>query len=86
MKLFLLVWDDVEAIAIVLDDITKQKTISELRIADKNKDLVIAMVSHELRTPLNGMLGLIDIAKSKLRQQDLLPYLNACHNNGVPCF
>ena len=83
MKLFLLVWDDVEAVALVLDDITKQKTISELRIADKNKDLVIAMVSHELRTPLNGMLGLIDIAKNKLKQHDLLPYLNACRNNGV---
>jgi len=82
-KIFLLLWDDVEAIAIVLDDITKQKTISELKIADKNKDLVIAMVSHELRTPLNGMLGLIDIIKKMLRQVDLLPYINACRNNGV---
>ena len=82
-KIFLLMWDDVEAVALVLDDITKQKTISELRIADKNKDLVIAMVSHELRTPLNAMLGLIDIIKKMLKQAAILPYINACRNNGV---
>ena len=57
VKIFPLMWDEFEAIAMVLDDITQQKIIMELKMADRNKDLVIAMVSHELRTPLNGMLG-----------------------------
>jgi len=84
-KLFMLTWDDEEeALAVMLDDITKQKKILELKLADKNKDLVIAMVSHELRTPLNGMLGLLDIAKSKLPEsQQAHSYLNACKNNGL---
>ena len=85
-KLFLLTWDDEEeALAVMLDDITKQKRIVELKIADKNKDLVIATVSHELRTPLNGMLGLLDIAKSKISPSEtpVHSYLNACKNNGL---
>jgi len=84
-KLFMLTWDDEEeALAVMLDDVTKQKKILELKLADKNKDLVIAMVSHELRTPLNGMLGLLDIAQSKLPEsQPAQSYLNACKNNGL---
>ena len=85
-KLFMLTWDDEEeALAVMLDDVTKQKRIIELKIADKNKDLVIATVSHELRTPLNGMLGLLDIAKSKILppENPVHSYLNACKNNGL---
>jgi len=83
VKIFPLLWDDNEAIAMVMDDITQQRIIMELKIADKNKDLVIAMVSHELRTPLNGMLGLLDIAKKNITQPDTLAYLRACRNSGV---
>jgi len=83
VKIFPILWDDVEAIAMVLDDITQQRIIMELKMADKNKDMVITMVSHELRTPLNGMLGLIDIAKRNITQPDTLAYLRACRNSGV---
>jgi len=83
VKVFPLLWDDTEAIAMVLDDITQQRIITELKQADKNKDMVIAMVSHELRTPLNGMLGLIDIAKKNISHVETLSYLKACRNSGV---
>ena len=83
VKIFLLLWDDAESLALIFDDTTKQKIISNLKAADKNKDLVIATVSHELRTPLNGMLGLIDIIKDKSSNQEILPYLNACKNSGL---
>jgi len=83
VKIFPLMWDDTEAIAMVMDDITQQKIIMELKVADKNKDLVIAMVSHELRTPLNGLLGLLDIARKDVKQPETLSYLQACRDSGV---
>jgi len=83
VKIFPLVWDDTEAIAMVMDDITQQKIIMELKVADKNKDLVIAMVSHELRTPLNGLLGLLDIARKDVKEPETLSYLQACRDSGV---
>ena len=82
-------WGDHEAIALVLDDVTHERTIMELKIADKNKDLVIATVSHELRTPLNGMLGLMDMIKAKLMQfnvimrSDVLLNLETCKNSSL---
>ena len=83
VKIFPLLWDEVEAIATVFDDITQQRMVSELKVADKNKDLVIAMVSHELRTPLNGMLGLLDIARKNVQEASAQAYLGACKNSGV---
>ena len=83
IKIFIFMWDGSESLAIVLDDITNQRKISELKVLDKNKDLVIATVSHELRTPLNGMLGLLDIVKKTIKQQDAIPYIDACHNSGI---
>jgi len=83
VKLFPLFWDDVEAIAMVMDDITQQKIIMELKVADKNKDLVLATVSHELRTPLNGILGLIDMARKGVQDVSALAYLDACKNSGL---
>ena len=82
VKVFPLLWDDEEAIALLLDDITRQKIITELKTADRNKDLVIAMVSHDLRTPLNGMLGLVDIAMKNIKDTSTLAYLEACKNSG----
>jgi len=88
VKIFPLIWTDQEAIALIFDDITHEKTIMELtKIADKNKDLVIAMISHELRTPINGMLGLMEIVKKKLMnfipvgQTDIFSYIEACKSS-----
>jgi len=83
VKIFPLLWDDTEALAMVMDDITQQKIIMELKVADKNKDLVIATVSHELRTPLNGMLGLLDIIKKNTINPANLSYIRACKNTGT---
>ena len=83
VKIFPLLWDDTEAISMVMDDITQQKIIMELKVADKNKDLVIATVSHELRTPLNGMLGLLDIINKNTESPENLSYIRACKNTGT---
>ena len=79
-----LTWGDQESLAFIFDDVSHERTIMELKIADKNKDLVIAMVSHELKTPLNGMLGTIEIIRKMLiKQPNIIPYLNACKNSGL---
>ena len=38
-------------------------------------------MSHELRTPLNGIIGILDIAKNKSNQGEVVEYLDLCENN-----
>jgi len=93
VRIMSLPWDGDDALALLLDDITHERTILELKLAAKNKDLMIAMISHELKTPLNGMLGFIDIAKKIIRQSDSSPkvseysslfaYLEACRSSSI---
>jgi len=81
-KIMPLVWDNEPAIAIILHDITEQHTILNLKIADSEKDKIIATVSHELRTPLNCILGMIQIMMKKIHDQEILRYLSICENSG----
>jgi len=83
LKIFPLFWDDSEALGIIMEDVTSQREIMELKIADKNRDMMVPMVSHELRTPLNGMLGLLDIARKNIKEPETLSYLQACRNTGL---
>ncbi len=78
-----IVWDDEPAIAIIARDITQQHKMMSLKIADAQKDEVLATVSHELRTPLNGMLGMIQIMEKKIYNPELLNYLSICKNSGT---
>jgi len=75
-------WDCEPAIAVILHDITQQHTILALKIADENKNNVLSTVSHELRTPLNGMLGMIQLVEKRLKDNELVQYLNICKNSG----
>ncbi len=75
------VWDERDAITVILNDITYQENLIALRIADANKDKVIATVSHELRTPLNGIIGILSIAESKTQQPEMNEYLSLCKDN-----
>ena len=74
-------WDNQETIVVILNDITYQEHLLSLKIADENKNQVIATVSHELRTPLNGIIGILDIAKNKSNQEEVIEYLDLCENN-----
>ena len=75
--------------ALVIDDITHEKTITELKVIAKNKDLVVATITHELRTPLNSILGIVDIVKRKLckldviKGTDILNLLETCKSSSV---
>jgi len=74
VKVFHLDWDGQSAITIMLNDLTQQQTILALKIADENKDRLLATVSHELRTPINGMLGITQIIEQEYEDPKLLAY------------
>jgi len=81
-KIIPTVWDDQNAVAITLHDITEQRTILNLRLADAQKDALLTTVSHELRTPLNGIMGMVQVLQKKLVDPELLHYLSICKNSG----
>ena len=80
-KIFPIVWDEQPSVAIILNEVTQQRTILSLQIADANKDAVLATISHELRTPLNAMLGMIQIVQQRIKDTELLHYLSICNNS-----
>jgi len=78
-----LVWDEQNAIGIILHDVTQQISVIRLKInANKQKDRMLATISHELRTPLNGILGMIQIVEQKTNDQETLKHLSVCKNSG----
>ena len=50
--------DDVRTVAVVVTDLTHERTERGLRESNRLKDEFLATLSHELRTPLNVILGL----------------------------
>ena len=75
-------WDGQNALAVIFNDITYQQNIIALKIADSNKNKILATVSHDLRTPLNAITGILQICEKKIENQpDVLEYLNLCKDN-----
>ena len=76
-----ILWNQIPSLLIALENVTHKKELSELQLAQQDKDMLIATVSHELRTPLHGVLGLIQIVESKIKEQEALEYLSLCKDN-----
>jgi PAS domain S-box-containing protein len=49
--------DDIRTVAVVVTDLTHERTERGLRESNRLKDEFLATLSHELRTPLNVILG-----------------------------
>jgi len=60
---FPFLWDCQEAVTVILSDITAQKELISLQVADTNKDKALSTVSHELRTPISIILSMIKMAE-----------------------
>jgi len=71
VKLFWILWDGNDHMALLFNDITDQQRLMVLKISAANKDKIIATISHELRTPLNGMLGMIQIMEGQTNDPEL---------------
>lgn len=85
-KIIPLFWDEQQAIGVIFNDITQQDVMTRPKIASNlntQKDKILATVPHELRTPLNGILGMIQVIKQKVKDQDINHYLNICSHSGV---
>ena len=76
-----IIWNLVPSLLIALDNVTPQKELSELQLAQQDKDLLIATLSHELRNPLRCVLGLFQILKSKIKEQETSECLSLCKDN-----
>ena len=74
-------WDGINAVAIILNDITYQEKLIALKLTNQNKDKVIATVSHELRTPIHSISGFLDIIETKVDDPEALEYLSYCKDN-----
>jgi len=74
-------WDGSDAVALILNDITYQEKLMALKMANLNKDKVIATVSHELRTPLNGIIGLLELTEKRVKDPEVIEFLSLCRDN-----
>ena len=74
-------WNKSDAMAFILSDITHQEHLIALKVANVNKDQIIATVSHELRTPLHGIIGLLDISQSKIDNVEAIENISLCKDN-----
>ena len=73
-------WDQVPAYAIIFNDVSEKQLVTALKMADQQKDRIIATVSHELRTPINGTLGLLDMIEARITDPVSQTYLNYCRS------
>ena len=74
-------WDAEDGIALIFNDTTYQDNLTALKVANANKDQVIATVSHELRTPLNGIIGILQIAEKRIKDKEVKDLLSLCQDN-----
>jgi len=78
IKLRQITWNFVPAYAIIFNDVSEKQTVMALKLADTQKDRIIATVSHELRTPINGTLGLLEMISARVTDEVSLTYLKYC--------
>jgi len=82
INVFPIIWDTQESVTIILNDVSMHSLNQSLKIADSNKDKMLAMISHELRTPLNGILGVVKILERQTKDQQTLQYLSIMKSSG----
>ena len=80
VKLQKIYWEQKSAYTIIMNDVTYNQLFTALKIADEQKDRVLATLSHELKTPINGILGLLDIIKSQILDENCKQYIEHCKN------
>jgi signal transduction histidine kinase len=80
---FPFVWDNEEAIILILNDITNQEHFITLRETDTNKDRALSTISHELRTPISGILGILGIMEQKKNDLENYDLIQICKSSAI---
>ncbi len=81
---------ELTGIAVVGQDITRQKQLEKELMAEKEiaekatrtKSLFLANISHEIRTPLNAILGFSEILSKRISDPVLKEYIDSMHSSG----
>jgi len=81
---------ELTGIAVVGQDISRQKQLERELVAEKEKaeeatrtkSLFLANMSHEIRTPLNAILGFSEILSKRLKDPVQKEYAASMHNSG----
>jgi two-component system, sensor histidine kinase len=55
---------------------------TEAKAALRAKNQFLAVMSHEIRTPLNGVLGVAELIRTRLSQEELRPYVETISRSG----
>jgi PAS domain S-box-containing protein len=64
-------------------DITEQRRLETMELANNAKSEFLANMSHEIRTPMNAILGMTDLALRNMDSQKVLrDYLGNIRNSG----
>jgi len=71
-------WDNQPAYGIIFNDVSEKQLVTALKLADQQKDRIIATLSHELRTPINGTLGLLEMIRGRVSDELTQTYLKYC--------
>jgi len=82
VKVHKMLWNGEESYAIIFTDPNNKETITALKLADEQKDRVIANLAHEFRTPINGILGLIELTMPLVHNSQAQGYLDSCKSCG----
>jgi len=65
-------WDQQEAVLIILNAVEEKNLKSRLEFVNSYLNYLLANLSHEIYTPLNGLLGMLEVSISNLRNNPII--------------
>lgn len=80
VKLQKFIWEKELAYILILKDIKDNQMLTVLKLSDKQKDKALTTLLHKLKSPINGILGLLDVLKYQVHDENCKRFLDRCYN------
>ena len=74
-------FEEKKTIGLIIKDVTERVRSQEQQIGEKYTTKILGSLSHEIRTPLNGIVGMLQIAKEKIRDPEIKGHLEIVESN-----